>query len=170
MLTQLSEQYFHVLAEQSTCGCRNVRYHEVLNRDDNRRILLQITLFLPNLCSSLLTEIHSSNCKSLISDGLTQVLHSDSIKSFLNLPRLIKVSGCLVSSEPGKVFQNSVPCWCKYCLAALERLSKGKWDRLELLSLWTPAKCILNYKLRLVWSCSWCEFKENVKHNDTDLF
>lgn len=47
MLTRLSEQYVHMLAEQSTCtcGCRNVRYHKVLNRDDNRRILLQITFF-----------------------------------------------------------------------------------------------------------------------------
>lgn len=75
-LTQLSEQHVHMLAEQSTCAwdCRNVRYHKVLSRDNNRRILLQITGFLPNLCSYLLTEIHSSNCKSLISDGLIQVL------------------------------------------------------------------------------------------------
>lgn len=75
-LTQLSEQHVHMLTEQSTCtwDCRNVRYHKVLSRDDNRRILLQIIVFLPNLCCYLLTEIHSSNCKSLISDGLIQVL------------------------------------------------------------------------------------------------
>jgi len=83
--TLFSEQYVQLIAEQSTCtyNYRNVRYHKALNRDDNRRILRQITFFfLPNLCSYLLTEIHSSSCKSVLSDGLTEVLNSDGIKSF----------------------------------------------------------------------------------------
>lgn len=46
-LTLFSKHYVQLIAEQSTCthNCRNARYHKGLNRGDNRRILLLITLF-----------------------------------------------------------------------------------------------------------------------------
>lgn len=81
-----SNQYVQLIAERSTCtyNCRNVRDHKVLSRYNNRRILLQITFSLPNLCSLfyLLTEITPQIVNLWLSDGLIRVLHSGSNKGF----------------------------------------------------------------------------------------